>query len=314
MIKPKNYGYVFVLPFFLVVLVFQALPILDTVVTSFTNDSMSALDQVPVFIGWENYARELQSVLLSQALVNTLVMTAVSLVFQFLFALMLTAFLTSPDLKIRGQNTWLVLFFLPSQISVAVLTLNLLMFFYPDQGVVTMLFQGGDPGFARVLMESDWSAWLFIIGGTVFLSFGITTYFLVNSVRTLPRALFEAARIDGASGRQIFFRISLPSLAPILIFLVVVSLVLDLTMFDLPFALYPSSGSTGSFTSLGFNGGVGQSGVTLGTYAYSRSFVWDFDLGAGASVVMVMFVLISSLALAYLRMVRKTNEEFTVVR
>jgi ABC-type sugar transport system permease subunit len=54
--------------------------------------------------------------------------------------------------------------------------------------------------------------------------------------------------------------------------------------------------------------------MTLAAYAYQRSFIWDSDLGAGASVVMMMFVLIASLCLVYFRVMRRSQDEFTVVR
>jgi len=297
-IKPEDYGYVFILPFFLVVLVFQAYPLFDTLWTSLTDENMSNLNQVPVFIGWANYATELQSELLQQALLNTVVVTAGALFFQMLFALLIAAFLTSADLNIRRKNAWQVVFFLPSQISVAILSLYILYYFSPE-GILGL----GD------VFSSPFSPWAFLIGGTVFLSFGITAYFLINSIKAIPRAVFEAAAIDGASGRQVFFRVSLPNLQPILIFLVVISLILDLCLFDLPYALYPSDAGR---TAAAVWGGD-QTGVTLGTYAYQRSFIWDSDLGAGASVVMMLFVLIASLSLIYFRIMKKTQDEFSVV-
>ena len=310
-IHPKHFGYIFVLPFFVVMAVFQVYPLLDTLKTSFTDENFSQLDAVPQFIGLDNYLRELGSELLQQSLLNTLVVTAASIVFQMTAALLIAALLTSPDLKIRGKNVWQVLFFLPSQISVAILALYIL-YFFSLQGVINTLFHGGNTAAYTDFFASDLSAWSFITGTTVFLSFGITAYFLVNSIRAIPKALFEAAMIDGASGRQVFWRISLPNLQPILIFLIVISLILDLCMFDLPYALY-SAGGGGLTAAVGSGGGNGNTGVTLGSYVYQRSFIWDSDIGAGASVVMLMFVLIASLSLVYFRIMKKTQAEFSVV-
>lgn len=310
-IKPKNYGYVFVLPFFLVVLVFQAYPLVDTLWTSFTNENLNNFTEVPRFIGWENYAIELQSELLQKALVNTLVVTAAALVLQMLIALLVAALLTSSDLNLRKKNAWQVIFFLPSQISVAVLSLYIL-YYFSGEGLINTLVHGGDTAAYTDFFSSPVSAWAFIAGGTVFLSFGITAYFLINSIRAIPKSVFEAAMIDGASGRQTFWRVSLPNLQPILMFLIVISLILDLCLFDLPYALFPGAFG-GLSASMESEGGLSQTGITLGTYAYQRSFIWDSDLGAGASVVMMLFVLIASLSLAYFRIMKRTQDEFSVV-
>lgn len=309
-IKPEHYGYVFVLPFFLVVLVFQAYPLVDTLWTSFTNENLSRLDEVPQFIGWENYAIELQSELLQKALLNTLVITLASLLLQMIIALLVTALLTSSDLNLKNKNAWQVVFFLPSQISVAVIALYVL-YYFSGQGIINSLLAGAgaDP---TDFFASPISSWAFIAGGTVFVSFGITAYFLINSVKAIPRAVFEAAMIDGASGRQTFWRVSLPNLQPILIFLAIISLILDLCLFDLPYALFPGA-SGGLSASMESEGGLSQTGITLGTYAYQRSFIWDSDLGAGASVVMMLFVLIASLSLVYFRIMKRTQDEFSVV-
>lgn len=301
MIRPRDYGYVFVLPFFLTVLVFQAYPLISTLWTSFTDENLNHLDALPQFVGWANYVGEWGSELLQKAAWNTLWITVGALTLQMTLALLVAALLTHPEGKIRRPNLWQVLFFLPSQISAAVLSLYLLYFFSPEGLLGT-----------RDLFDQPWAAWAFLVGGTVFVSFGITAYFLINSIRSIPRAVFEAARIDGASARQMFFRVSLPNLQPILVFLVVISLILDLSLFDLPYALFPSLGS-GLAAFVGPGGGVDQSGVTVATYAYQRSFVWDSDLGAGSSVVMMLFVVIASLSLAYFRMVKKMHEEFSVV-
>jgi len=300
-LKQKHWGYLFVLPFFLGVLVFQAYPLIDTIKTSFTNENFSQFNVVPQFVGLKNYVRELGSMLLAKAVLNTLIVAGLSLVIQFILSLAVVAILTNPDLAIRRTWGWLVAFFLPSQLSVSALTLYLISVLSPVYSVLPQVFSQG------------WFCWIVLSTCVIFLGFGITSYFMVNTIRALPKPLFEAAHVAGASGGQIFWHISLPQLKPLLVFLVIISLILNLCLFDLPFALFPP-GSSGQTASLGSNGGPGQAGLTIGTYAYQRAFLWDTDLGSGSAVSILLFGLIALISAFYFRLMKKTQDEFSVLQ
>jgi len=284
--KKSLSGLWFVLPFFVTLAVFQAYPIASTVATSFTDDNLNDIDHVPAWSGLTNYLTELGSDLFSQAVVNTLVISACSMLLQIGLALLLTALLTGTHLKLKGRSAWQVIFFAPSQISVSIIAVYVLVLF-------------GGNGLIQRLSGHPSAVWALLTGGTVFLSFGITTYLLINSVQAIPRPVFEAAAIDGASGRQIFFRVILPHLQPVLLFIVVLSLIIDLSMFDLPWGMFGSEYRV-------------PGSVTLGTYAYQRAFVWDFDLGSASAVTTMVFALIAALSALYFRVMRRTQRELSL--
>jgi multiple sugar transport system permease protein len=295
--KKSLHGLWFVLPFFLTLAVFQAYPIVDTIATSFTDDNLNQLDHDPAWVGLQNYATELKSALFSKALINTLIVSGFSMVVQMGLALLLTALLTSHELRLRGRGAWQVIFFAPSQISVSILAVYTFVLFGWNGLVNHVLHQNDQTAYVN-FFGSAVGVWSLLIGGTVFLSFGITAYLLINSVQAIPRPVFEAAMIDGASGRQVFFRIILPQLRPMLLFIVVLSLIIDVSMFDLPWGLF----------------GVdrGEGGLTLGTYAYQRAFIWDFDLGSASAVITIVFALIAVLSAVYFRIMRRTQEELSL--
>ncbi len=296
--KKNLLGLWFVLPFFVALAVFQAYPIVETVATSFTDDNLNDIDHVPAWVGLQNYLTELQSDLFSKAVLNTLVVSAFSMLFQIGLALLLTALLTSHQLKLKGRGVWQVIFFAPSQISVSIVAVYI-FFLFGFNGIVNHLL-GPAPQGARIdFFNTELSVWSLMVGGTVFLSFGITAYLLINSVQAIPRPVFEAALIDGATGRQVFWRVILPHLQPMLLFIVVLSMIIDISMFDLPWGLF------GSFFQA-------PGGLTLGTYAYQRAFIWDFDLGSASAVVTIVFALIAVLSALYFRIMKRTQEELSL--
>lgn len=291
-------GLWFVLPFFIVLAIFQAFPIIDTVATSFTDDNLNQIDHVPGWVGLQNYLTELKSDLFSQAVTNTLVISAFSMLFQIGLALLLTALLTSHELKLRGRGAWQVIFFAPSQISVSIIAVYL-VFLFGYNGVVNQVIHQGNHGAYTNFFGTPPLVWSLLVGGTVFGSFGITAYLLINSVQSIPKPVFEAAVIDGATGRQTFWRIVLPQLQPMLLFVVVLSLIIDLSMFDLPWGLFGSDFQAGG-------------SLTLGTYAYQRAFIWDFDLGSASAVITLVFILIAALSAIYFRIMKRTQEELSL--
>ncbi len=296
--KTSLQGLWFVLPFFIVLAIFQAYPIIDTVATSFTDDNLNQIDHVPGWVGLQNYLTELKSDLFSQAVANTLVISAFSMLGQIGLALLVTALLTGHELKLKGRGAWQVVFFAPSQISVSIIAVYI-VFVFGYHGVVNHVLHSGSPGTYTDFFGSPPLVWSLLVGGTVFVSFGITAYLLINSVQSIPKPVFEAALIDGASGRQVFWRIILPHLQPMLLFVVVLSLIIDLSMFDLPWGLF---------------GGGAQvpGGLTLGTYAYQRAFIWDFDLGSASAVITLVFLLIAALSAVYFRIMKRTQEELSL--
>lgn len=296
--KKTLHGLWFVLPFFVTLAVFQAYPILDTLATSFTDDNLNEVDHVPGWVGVQNYMTELQSDLFSKAVLNTLAISAFSMLFQIGLALLLTGMLTNKHLKLRGRGGWQVIFFAPSQISVTIIAVYVFVVF-GDNGFMNHLLHQDNAAAYVNFFGSRLSVWSLLIAGTVFLSFGITTYLLINSVQTIPRPVFEAAAIDGASGGQVFFRIILPHLRPMLVFVVVLSLIIDLSMFDLPWAMF------GSFFQV-------DGGLTMGTYAYQRAFIWDFDLGGASATITIVFAIIAVLCALYFRIMKKSQEELSL--
>ena len=104
--------------------------------------------------------------------------------------------------------------------------------------------------------------------------FGNTTILLMAGMMGIDTSLFEAARVDGATSTQIFFRITLPLLRPILVYVMITSLIGGLQMFDVPQILTNGSGDPMRST------------MTLIMYLNKHLFSKNYGLGGALSVIL----------------------------
>ena len=103
--KHNRWGYIFLIPFICVFIVFQLIPLISTIFNSFFENYMSGLKHVgPTFIGFKNYAKLFSSGDLPTYFKNTMIMWIVGFVPQILVSLLLGAWFTDPSLRLKGQR------------------------------------------------------------------------------------------------------------------------------------------------------------------------------------------------------------------
>lgn len=275
--KKDNLGYLFVLPFLLVFLIFSVYPIIKTLLLSFTNYSGYG---EATYIGLENYKRLLQDTMFSQAFKNTILMWGINIVLQMGLAFLLVIIFSDMKYRIKGLGGFRALYFLPNIIaatSVAVLFKELLDWRF---GTVNQMLMGtglinnpinwlGEPFAAQVAVALILS-WMW---------FGNTFIVLMAGVQGISDDYLEAARIDGAGRMTIFLKIILPLLKPILIYVSVTSLIGGLQLFDIPFLM---------------SGGLGNPQGALNTmsmYLFNTAFKYN-NVGYAAAIAYGLFFII----------------------
>lgn len=296
-----RYGVYFIIPFFLVFIIFQLWPLIYTIGLGFTEnytDSMFNTEVGPTFVGLEN----LKNVLVSkdgvlfdtatcESISTTIIMWLMGFIPQILFALLLAVWFTDTKVKLKAQGAYKVMIFMPNIITaatVAVLFASILG--YPNGPInqVLMQFEWIDEPI-RFLQEK----WL--CRGTVgFINFwmwyGNTMIVLTAGVLGISPALFEAARVDGATGKQIFTKITLPLLRPIMLFSLVNSAIGGLQMFDIPKLLTPSGNGEPDFATR-----------TITMYMRTTAFTGSRNMGlaSASSIILFAVTLFFSLILFY---------------
>ncbi len=276
-----KYGYIFCIPFVIAYLIFSFYPTIFTLVIGFTDfkglgkTEFNFLDNI-----FENFILILKNPSFKRSLSNTVVIWFANFIPQILLALLLTAWFTSHRRKIKGQGIFKVLFYMPNIITaatIAILFSSLLA--YPIGPVNALLQKLGfidEPTY--FLMSKK------IARGTVaFIQFwmwyGYTMIVLISGVLGINPELFEAAEIDGANSRQIFFRVTLPNLRTIMLFTLVTSLIGGLNMFDIP--------------KLFLNGGPDNATVTTNVFIYNQAFSGSYLYNRAAAASVIMFLIIS---------------------
>lgn len=297
--KLNNYGYLFILPFFLVFCVFTAYPIINTLITSFTDESMTSL-AAPAFVGFANYVAEIGSSLFWKSFANTLWIWGPNIIVQMSLALFLAALLTDFHLRIKGKGIFRAIYFFPNIVTVTTIAVLVYVLFDWQSGTVNQLIHGTDKKTYTNFFGSGRTVQMIIAGVQTWIWFGYTTISLMAGIQAVPKELVEAAVIDGARGRQIFFRVIIPSIRPILVYIAVTSLIGGLQMFDLPWIMFP-----------GGQGGADQGGITMSVYMYSRAFAWDQNLGSGSAVAWILFVMIAIFSVIAIRVMygKKNSQE-----
>lgn len=211
-ISYAKWGYVFIAPFFLAYALFHFAPQLLTIYNSFFENYREGLTQVgPNFVGFKNYVTLFTpdkngTIDILKYAGNTIVLWLGCAVPQVVISLMLACFFTSYRLKIRGQQFFKTVIYMPNLIMASAFSMLFYMLFSNVGPVNQLLTQAGwidapiDFFNIRFTVRSLISLMNFLMW------FGNTTILLMAGIMGIDQSLFEAANIDGATSLQVFSR------------------------------------------------------------------------------------------------------------
>ena len=290
-ISYDKYGYFFVAPFFIVFLIFQLYPIFFTFRTSLTDAAGWAKINNNVIIGLDNFAKLLTPGTdifryFWQSLGNTVIMWMFNFIPQIAMALMLASWFTDTRLHLRYQGAFKVLIFMPNIITAATIGMLFYSFFnYPIAPVNTLLQQFGLASAPIEFFRSTSASRGLVSFIQWWMWYGNTMIIMIAGILGINPALFEASLVDGCSSRQVFWKITLPLIKPILLYNLVTSLVGGLTMFDIPHMM--TQGNPNNTTN------------TVARFIYTQGFETpnNFNIASAASVILFVIIVICSLIL-----------------
>lgn len=220
--KHNKWGYIFLIPFFVVFVIFQLIPLITTIYNSFFENYMSGLTQVgPNFIGFENFAKLFQSGDLMKYFNNTMIMWILGAVPQIIVSLLLAAWFTDPSLRLKCQQFFKTVIYLPNLIMAAAFAMLFFALFADSGPINSMLMQIGIISEPYKFMSHVWTVRGLIAFMNFLMWFGNTTILLMAGMMGIDPALFEAAEVDGATSGQVFWKITLPLLRPILVYVII---------------------------------------------------------------------------------------------
>ncbi|MGN0368618.1 MAG: carbohydrate ABC transporter permease [Wujia sp.] len=318
-----KYGYLFILPFFLVYFLFQLYPLIYTVYLSFVEYYQVKLGkfQGPNFNGFKNYVMVLAKTkntadglevikwfdnMVIKAIGNTIKIWVLNFIPQILLALLLASWFTDTVVKLKGQGAFKVMMFMPNIItasSIAVLFYSLfsangpIAIFLRDVHIIKpdydfMERPGGTIGLIAFMQFWMW--------------YGNSMIVLIAGILGINPSLYEAAMVDGASSKQQFFNITLPLLKPIIQFSLVTSAIGGLQMYDIP-SLFNVDAS--------FNGMPNYASETITMWIKTLGFTSkDYGKAAAASMVLFLVTMVISLVFFTLTKEREPKQKHAVIR
>lgn len=285
-LKPTIAPYVLISPFLLLFLIFGLFPIVFSFILMFhTWDPVKGLASME-YVGLENLVFAIEDPLVWTSLGNTLWMALASGLPQHLVAIPL-AYLINEKMG-PWRNAAMGAYFLPYITSTVAIAIMFSTLFSTDYGMVNAaLAEMAKWPLLVTVLPSEHIDWLGspeaikpVVSAVVFwryLGFNVILY--VAAMQSIPRDLYEAARMDGARSWQQFFFITLPQLKPIMFFGVTLTVIGGLQLFEEPFIL------------TGGKGGPEYAGMTTAMYMYRTAFDFN-DFGLASAISWMLFVII----------------------
>jgi cellobiose transport system permease protein len=276
-----KYGmpYLFISPFYISFLIFGLFPLLAALYLGFHQwDGMSP----PEYVGLSNYGRLLTADLFFlQSVANTLILGLMCLVPKLILALLVAVAINSGLLRFKGF--YQVVYFLPIITSPVAVAIIFLTVYGQRSGILNYLITSVGLAPVRWLIE-PWTIKPATALLIVWHEVGWYMVIYLAGLQGIPMELYDAASVDGANSVQRFIHITLPLLAQVILFTVVIDIIGELQVFAEPFVL------------VGPSGGAGRQGLTMAMYLYQNAFI-SLKMGYASAQAYVMFALIAILSL-----------------
>ncbi|MEV1172803.1 sugar ABC transporter permease [Nonomuraea sp. NPDC049784] len=277
--------YAYVAPFFLLFCAFGLFPLIYTAWVSLHEWTL--LSETQTFIGLDNYTTLLGDGYFWNATFNTLSIGVLSTVPQLLLAIWLAHLLNR---RLRFQTLFRIALLLPNVTSVVAVVVIFSQLFGRDFGLINWVLSWFGAG------NIDWAAGTATshIALSVMIMWRWTGYnalIFLAAMQAVPRELYEAATIDGASGFRQLRKITIPMIRPTIIFVVIVSTIGAMQIIAEPLLFGQSSGGGGGIAT----GGPDRQFQTLALFVYEQGFAnstFDFGYASAASWLMFLAVVI----------------------
>lgn len=285
----NKWGYIFLIPFIVVYVTFQLVPLFNTIYWSFFEYYRDGMTQIgPNVVGLSNYIQLFTSTDPNVPTIfdytwNTLIMWIMGFVPQIVVSLLLGSWFSDNRLRLKCQAFFKTVIYLPNLIMASAMAMLFFTLFSEGGPINSMLMQMGILDEPFKFLYNTLSVRTIVAFMNFLMWFGNTTILLMAGMMGIDASLFEAAEVDGATPTQVFWRITLPLLRPILIYVMITSLIGGLQMFDVPQILTNGTGEPA------------RTSMTLIMYLNKHLFSKNYGLGGALSVILFIITGILSM-------------------
>jgi len=263
------WGFAFILPSIMGILLFWVFPIGFSFTLSFSKWEMFGK---PVFIGFQNYQKVFHDELFWQSLLNTVYFTCGTVFIGIIFSLILAVALNK---KIMGVKIYRGIYFLPVVTMTAAVAIVWLWIYNPDYGLANYLLGKVGIEGPQWIYDTTWAMPSLIIL-SIWKDLGFNMVLYLAALQDIPKTLYEAAIIDGATRWGKFRYITLPLITPTIFFTLIMSTIGSLQVFQQSYLMT--------------QGGPGNSTLTMVYYMYRLGFE-QFKMGRATSVAWISFAI-----------------------
>lgn len=278
--KKYKMFYFFIAPFFILFSVFSLFPIIASFFIGFTEwNGMGT----PEWVGFENYVRLYHDPVFIKSLLNTLYIwffsTVLTLGLAFILAFMVNYYIR------RAKGFYRVVFLFPLLVAPALTAVMISVIFSTNSGIMNMFLSLFVEGNVNIewLRSEKWVKPLIVLI-IIWRWTGYHFILFLAGLQTISGDVYEAAKIDGASGGQIMRKITLPLMLPIIMVSVLTATVGGIQIFDEPYVLTQGSG------------GTNDAGLSMAMYLYQNAFEYfEFGMASAQSYILFGIILIFTL-------------------
>jgi len=286
--------YLYISPFFLLFALTGLFPLAYTAYVSVYDWHL--LGGQGEFVGFENFAFVFQEPNFWKGLRNTFSIFLLSTIPQLMVAILIAALL---DANLRARTFWRMGVLVPYVVAPVAVALIFGKVFADQSGLANSVL--ALVGIDAIKWHGDALASHFAIATMVnFRWTGYNTLILLAAMQAVPRDLYEAAVIDGATRLRQFFSITIPQIRPTLIFVIITSTIGGLQIFDEP-RMFDQQGQ----------GGPGRQWMTVTMYVYELGFGNQKSFGRAAAVAWVLFLIILVIAMINFWLTRRIASDST---
>ena len=279
--KQRAAGWTFLAPATIMIAIMSFYPMIRAFIISLqTGAGANMRFADPIF---SNYKRILADKVFQQSIANTFLYLIIQVPIMLILGLMFASMLNNKDLRFKGLFRTCI--FLPcatSLVSYAMIFRSL----FANDGFINTVLRG--LGMSPIMWFSNaWTARAVIIIALIWRWTGYNMVFYLSGMQNIEYSIYEAAKIDGASPLQTFFKITVPLLKPMILLTTITSTNGTLQLFDESLNLT--------------NGGPGKSTMTMSHYIYNMSFVQSPNFGYAAAMSILILIMVAILALIQMK-------------
>ena len=299
-ISYAKWGYIFIIPFFIAFIMFNLIPLISTFKNSFYEYYfIQGYRQVgPNWVGLDNYSELFKAENdLIKYFGNTFIIWLLGFIPQIFFSLLFASWFTDLRMKLK-TGAYKIIFYLPNVIMAA--AMGMLFFtLFSQSGPINSIYKSITGSTEPIMFfEHVWTQRGIIALINFLMWFGNTTIMLMAAINGIDPSLYESAQIDGANPTQTFWKITIPLIRPILLYVLITSLIGGLQMFDVP--------------QIVANGGSAVDNTSMTVVVYLNKYLSvskNYGMAGALSVILFIVAAVLSMVIFFLTTERDTKKK-----